>query len=235
MASKEISYKSHTFTLSYEILNPSQNEVLLVLHGWGSNKEIMKQAFGKLLPHYRHLYLDLPGFGKSSNEMILTTEDYAAIVTLFLEAVGIKPKIAMGHSFGGKVATLLQTPCLVLLSSAGVITEKPWSVKLKIATVKSMSLWSLLVYTHVTVEGVKFDPSLKHFVPPAVANVTLTHSLLHPTRLAGVIRDPALSGAITIDLKGRHAVVTFSQLPANSPVKRYLKHRKGGWDYETNF
>jgi len=106
---------------------------------------------------------------------------------------------------------------------------------IKIATVKSMSLWSLLVYTHVTVEGVKFDPSLKHFVPPAVANVTLTHSLLHPTRLAGVIRDPALSGAITIDLKGRHAVVTFSQLPANSPVKRYLKHRKGGWDYETNF
>ena len=138
MASKEITYKSHTFTLSYEILNPSQNEVLLVLHGWGSNKEIMKQAFGKLLPHYRHLYLDLPGFGKSSNEMILTTEDYAAIVTLFLEAVGIKPKIAMGHSFGGKVATLLQTPCLVLLSSAGVITEKPWSIKLKIATVKAL-------------------------------------------------------------------------------------------------
>jgi len=136
MASKEITYKEQTFQLSYELVNPAKSEVLLVLHGWGSNKEIMKQAFGKLLPDYKHIYLDMPGFGKSSNEMILTTEDYAEIVQLFLESVKVKAKIAMGHSFGGKVATLLKTPCLVLLSSAGIVTEKPWSVKVKIATFK---------------------------------------------------------------------------------------------------
>ena len=136
MASKEITYNGHTFTLSYELVNPAQEKVLLVLHGWGSNKEVMKQAFGTLLPEYKHLYLDMPGFGKSSNDTILTTEDYGKIVQHFLETMGVAPQIAMGHSFGGKVATLLDTPCLVLLSSAGVITEKPWSVKLKIATVK---------------------------------------------------------------------------------------------------
>ena len=136
MASKEINYKEQTFQLSYELVNPAQKEVLLILHGWGSNKEIMKQAFGKLLPEYKHIYLDMPGFGKSSNEMILTTEDYARIVNLFLETMQVKAKIAMGHSFGGKVATLLKTPCLVLLSSAGIVTEKPWSIKIKIATFK---------------------------------------------------------------------------------------------------
>jgi len=136
MASKEIGYKEHTFTLSYELVNPAQEKVLLVLHGWGSNKEIMKQAFGNTLPDFKHLYLDLPGFGKSNNEMILTTKDYAAIVQLFLEALGVQPTIAMGHSFGGKVSTLLNTPCLVLLSSAGIVTVKPWSVKVKIATFK---------------------------------------------------------------------------------------------------
>ncbi len=136
MASKEIIYKEHSFQLSYELVNPAEEKVMLVLHGWGSNKEIMKQAFGKLLPEYKHIYLDMPGFGKSSNEMILTTEDYAKIVQHFLDTLGVVPHIAMGHSFGGKVSTLLNTPCLVLLSSAGVITEKPWSVKLKIATVK---------------------------------------------------------------------------------------------------
>ena len=136
MASKEITYKEQTFQLSYELVNPAKSEVLLVLHGWGSNKEIMKQAFGKLLPDYKHIYLDMPGFGKSSNEMILTTEDYAEIVQLFLDTLKVKAKIAMGHSFGGKVATLLHTPCLVLLSSAGIVTEKPWSVKVKIATFK---------------------------------------------------------------------------------------------------
>jgi len=136
MASKEITYKEQIFQLSYELVNPTQKEVLLVLHGWGSNKEIMKQAFGRLLPEYKHIYLDMPGFGKSSNETILTTEDYAKIAALFLETMQVKAKVAMGHSFGGKVATLLKTPCLVLLSSAGIVTEKPWSVKVKIATFK---------------------------------------------------------------------------------------------------
>ncbi len=136
MASKEIHYKDKSFQLSYELVNPAQEKVLLVLHGWGSNKEIMKQAFGKTLPKYKHIYLDMPGFGKSTNDMVLTTEDYAHIVQLFLATLGVDPDIAMGHSFGGKVSTLLNTPCLVLLSSAGVVTEKPWSIKLKIATVK---------------------------------------------------------------------------------------------------
>lgn len=136
MASKEIIYKEHTFKLAYELLNPTQEMVLLVLHGWGSNKEIMKQAFGNVLPDFKHIYLDMPGFGKSTNDIILTTVDYANIVQLFMDGLGIRASIAMGHSFGGKVATLLNTPCLVLLSSAGVVTVKPWSVKIKIATFK---------------------------------------------------------------------------------------------------
>ena len=136
MASKEIRYKEQTFRLAYELANPAQKDVLLILHGWGSNKEIMKQAFGKTLPEFKHIYLDMPGFGKSTNEMILTTEDYGHIVQLFLDELGVSASIAMGHSFGGKVSTLLNTPCLVLLSSAGVVTVKPWSVKVKIATFK---------------------------------------------------------------------------------------------------
>lgn len=136
MASKEIIYNNQPFRLSYELINPSKEDTILILHGWGSNKEIMKQAFAQTLPDFKHIYLDMPGFGNSGNEMILTTEDYGKIVKLFLEVLGVSPKIAMGHSFGGKVATLLNTPCLVLLSSAGVVTEKPWSVKVKIATFK---------------------------------------------------------------------------------------------------
>ena len=136
MASKEITYKQHTFKLSYELANPTKKKTLLVLHGWGSNKEIMKQAFGSRLSQYKHVYLDMPGFGKSTNDMILTTEDYAAIVKLFTDTLDTKVEIAMGHSFGGKVSTLLDTPCLVLLSSAGIITVKPWSIRVKIATFK---------------------------------------------------------------------------------------------------
>jgi hypothetical protein len=52
MAIKEIGYKNQIFKLNYEIINPSLKESLLILHGWGSNKEIMKQAFGKELKEY---------------------------------------------------------------------------------------------------------------------------------------------------------------------------------------
>jgi len=138
MATKEINYKSQMFKLSYEIMNPSKKEAILVLHGWGSNKEIMKQAFSKELKDYKHIYLDMPGFGASTNEMVLTTEDYAKMVLLFLESLNVEPIVAMGHSFGGKVATLLNSEYLVLLSSAGVVTEKPWSIKIKIATFKML-------------------------------------------------------------------------------------------------
>ena len=136
MAIKEIEYKHKIFKLSYEICNPNAKMGILILHGWGSNKEIMKQAFDKKFQEYRVTYLDLPGFGGSSNEMILHTVDYSFIVKLFIKAVGLNPTIIIGHSFGGKVATLLNPKHLVLLSSAGIVTVKPWSVKIKIATFK---------------------------------------------------------------------------------------------------
>ena len=136
MAVKEINYKENVFKLSYEIINPSATESVLVLHGWGSNKEIMKQAFGKELKEYKHIYLDMPGFGASTNEMILTTKNYSEIIQKFLDTLAVEPKIIMGHSFGGKVSTLLNPTTLVLLSSAGVVTKKPWSIKIKIATFK---------------------------------------------------------------------------------------------------
>ncbi|CAA6826177.1 MAG: 2-hydroxy-6-oxohepta-2,4-dienoate hydrolase [uncultured Sulfurovum sp.] len=136
MAIKEISYGSQKFKLSYEIVNPNEKESILILHGWGSNKEIMKQAFVKEFESYKHIYLDMPGFGGSSNEMILTTKDYVQIVKLFLQVLKVEPLVVMGHSFGGKVSTLLNSKYLVLLSSAGIVTEKPWSIKIKIATFK---------------------------------------------------------------------------------------------------
>ncbi len=136
MASKDVTYNGHIYTLSYELVNPGQEAVLLVLHGWGSNKEIMKQAFGKTLPEFRHIYLDMPGFGKSSNDTVLQTEDYAQIVRLFLETLGATPRVIMGHSFGGKVATLLNSPCLVLLSSSGILVPKELAVRAKIALFK---------------------------------------------------------------------------------------------------
>lgn len=136
MAKKEVIFHSNVYHLSYELINPHQSQTLLILHGWGSNKEIMKQAFSKTFPQHTHLYLDLPGFGHSSVNDVINTAMYANIVECFLKALHVKPSIIIGHSFGGKVATLLHPPMLVLLSSAGIVIPKPLKVRAKIALFK---------------------------------------------------------------------------------------------------
>jgi len=136
MALKQIDYNGERFRLSYDIVNPDRDRSLLFLHGWGSNKELMAQAFRSSLEDFRHIYLDLPGFGKSSNDSVLTTHDYGAIVSSFLNGIDTTPHAVIGHSFGGKVATLLQPDRLVLLSSAGIVMPKPLKVRAKIALFK---------------------------------------------------------------------------------------------------
>jgi len=136
MAVKEVNYKGKKFPISY-ILNGNGNKSILFLHGWGSNKEIMQGSFKTYLKDFKHIYIDMPGFGQSVNEdSILTTADYANIIKEFLKELNIKPTIIAGHSFGGKVATLLNPDNLVLLSSAGVLMPKPFSIRAKIAIFK---------------------------------------------------------------------------------------------------
>ncbi len=133
MALRKVIYKGKEFFISYEIVGEGSD--CLFLHGWGSNKEVMKSAFGKI-EGLRKIFVDMPGFGKSSNEAILTTKDYAAVMELFLEQIGAAKDIIVGHSFGGKVATLLEPKLLVLLSSAGILEKKPLTVRAKIMLFK---------------------------------------------------------------------------------------------------
>ena len=138
MATKEVRYKEKTFPISYKIANPNKKRDFIVLHGWGSNKEIMHNTFKNGLLEYRHIYIDLPGFGKSLNDEVLTTSDYKKILDIFLKELNSKKEIIAGHSFGGKVATLLEPEILVLLSSAGIPVKKSLKVKAKITAFKML-------------------------------------------------------------------------------------------------
>ena len=98
----------------------------------------------------------MPGFGKSKNEYALTTSDYANIIREFLKKIlNIESQdncslftihyslTIAGHSFGGKVATLLNPKNLILLSTAGIIEEKSSQVKFKIKLAKFLNLFGL--------------------------------------------------------------------------------------------
>jgi len=143
MALKSIQYNHHTLDISYEILNPQSKVDLIVLHGWGSNKELMKKSFSSHMQGFRHIYIDLPGFGNSTCNLTLTTKDYARIVELLLVHINASRDIIMGHSFGGKVALLLEPKVLVLVASAGIYIPKPLKVKAKIAATKVFNIIGL--------------------------------------------------------------------------------------------
>ncbi|GAX88246.1 conserved hypothetical protein [Lebetimonas natsushimae] len=135
MAIRKIDIEGKKFKIAYDIINPCKEKNIIFLHGWGSNKEIMK-VFMDNFKNFRHIYIDMPGFGKSNNDYILTTNDYAKIIDEFLNELNIKKDIIIGHSFGGKVATLLEPDILVLLASAGIVMPKPLNVRIKIKIYK---------------------------------------------------------------------------------------------------
>ena len=137
MASKELVYGGESYKISYEISNLQRAEYILVLHGWGANKALMSRVFADKFRRYALVCVDLPGFGASSQPAhALGSEDYAEIMRAFIAALGRQPAAIMGHSFGGKIATLLRPQNLILLSSAGIIEPKPFAVRAKIAIFK---------------------------------------------------------------------------------------------------
>jgi len=151
VAQKQIHWKQFTFNISYEILNPTASRDCVILHGWGSNKELMRTVFKDELGAFRHIYIDLPGFGNSTNPTVLNTHHYREIVAVFLETMSIRRDVIIGHSFGGKIATLLNPDLLVLLGSSGVPQSKSLWVWMKIYTFKLFKYLGLSKLRHLFV------------------------------------------------------------------------------------
>lgn len=141
MAIKSIQHKQHTFDISYEIVNPNAKVDIIILHGWGSSKALMSKYFSPYMDSFRHIYIDLPGFGGSTCPMALTTADVARIVELFMIHINASKDIILGHSFGGKVALLLEPKVLVLVASAGIYIPKPLKIHAKIMLFKTLKIF----------------------------------------------------------------------------------------------
>jgi pimeloyl-ACP methyl ester carboxylesterase len=101
VATKKVTFNNKYFEINYDIANSGKKDIILFLHGWGSNKEVMKNAFLTKLDNFKQIYIDMPGFGKSQNQYILNTIDYSNIVKNFLDMLNINPNniTIVGHSF----------------------------------------------------------------------------------------------------------------------------------------
>lgn len=80
------------------------NDVIL-LHGWGQNKEMMQVIFDHLKDRFHVWALDFPGFGESDEPPVAWgVEDYELFLEDFIHENEIKNPILIGHSFGCRVA-----------------------------------------------------------------------------------------------------------------------------------
>ena len=101
-------YHYKNLSVSYNRLGIENDKPLLILHGWGSNKQVMA-PLAKELVDLRDCYiLDLPGFGNSSiPQQPWNIDDYADLIQQFVQDLGLEKIDLLVHSFGGRIALKL--------------------------------------------------------------------------------------------------------------------------------
>ena len=123
------------FGLDIHYTEEGEGELVVLLHGWGSNIELFRPTIDTLKGNYKVVAMDMPGFGQSEEpDEPWDVDRYVDFLLAFLEPYHADKVILLGHSFGGRVIIKLcarELPFtvdkVVLVDAAGVLPEKsPW-------------------------------------------------------------------------------------------------------------
>jgi len=87
-------------------LDGGEGEPILLIHGFGADKDNWTRVARYLTDRRRVIAIDLPGFGQSSRrpEKRYDTTSQAARLDAFAEAIGLPPHHVAGNSMGGHIA-----------------------------------------------------------------------------------------------------------------------------------
>ena len=131
--------------VSYASWGEKKDSGIVMLHGWGANKELFAQSAALCAEKYYVVAPDMPGFGCTPEPPApWRVDDYTDFVIKFISHLGLKRVILLGHSFGGRViikaASSRVLPFdierIILVESAGIRPEKTDSQKKKESIVK---------------------------------------------------------------------------------------------------
>lgn len=109
----------------YQESGNDNKQNLLLLHGWGQSHSFWKDVINRYVSQYHIYAVDLPGFGLSQEpSTIWNLQKYAEFVQKFVNSFHISTPIIIGHSFGGRIASVYASTYpvqkLVLYSSGGL-------------------------------------------------------------------------------------------------------------------
>lgn len=119
-----------------------EGQDVILLHGWGQNKEMMEKIEEHLTSHFSVYNLDFPGFGESDLPPVSWgVPDYEEFLEDFIAKNDIHNPILIGHSFGCRVAirygALHPVKKMVLTGAAGIKPKQTTTQKMKIMTYKA--------------------------------------------------------------------------------------------------
>lgn len=106
---------------------------ILILPGWGNNRNTFYNMIDELKDNYTVYIIDYPGFGLSSSPDIeLNIYDYTFIINSFIKYLNLENLIIIAHSFGGRISSILLSDYninitkLILIDVAGIKRFKPF-------------------------------------------------------------------------------------------------------------
>lgn len=130
-------YEYNGLKINYIDINKSAKKVIVALHGWGQNIEMMELLCKYFYDDYRVIIMDLPGHGESSElSYAYTLDEFVIMIRAFLKNLKVSNPIMIGHSFGGKLSLLYASRYdvkkLVLLASPYKKSTKKPSLKIRV-------------------------------------------------------------------------------------------------------
>ena len=134
--------------LHFEYLEGGQGDVVLLLHGFGANKDNWTRISRHLTPHVSVIAPDLPGFGESSRppELEYTIAAQADRLHAFVRKLGISRFHLGGSSMGGYIAGVYaalypeNVISLCLVAPGGVVSAEPSEMHRALSAGKSNPL-----------------------------------------------------------------------------------------------
>jgi len=107
-----------TYVVEYEYLNSGNSKTLLLLHGWGGNKDSFAKVKKIFKYNYNILSISFPPLNlyqsKTDSTIPLDMHDYKNIVLNILKLLNLNSVIVICHSFGFRVALMLTTTNLTI-------------------------------------------------------------------------------------------------------------------------
>ncbi len=88
---------------SYLASGREKAQPVVFLHGIGGGAGLWANQLASFAPRYRAISLDLPGYGGSQPLATTSIRSYAEAVASFVEVLGLRSPVLVGHSIGGMI------------------------------------------------------------------------------------------------------------------------------------